>query len=375
LEQRIDLLRYQLEEIDSAAPQIREREELQAQLDRLRHCEKLAEASFAALAALADEENNAYDRAAMATKALEGVTQFDEELQVPLETLRGAVVGLQEATYALRGYAEGIEADPNRLEAIEARMDVLHRLRRKYGDDEAAVIAYGDSAREELESLTYGADDEEGLAEELATREVHLEQAVKALTELRRERAVVFAEEVQVGLRELAMDRSVFEVAFGAAPVDASGGDRVEFFFSANAGEPPRPLAKIASGGELSRVMLAIKSVYAGKAGVPTLIFDEVDAGLSGRAAAAVAAKLEALSIHYQVLVISHLPQIASRARRHFRIEKNERNGRAVTEVAELTSAQREHEIARMLAGEAVTDAALANARALLAERTVSIGS
>ncbi len=374
LEQRIDLLKYQLDEIDSAAPQVGESEELQAQLDRLRHAEKLAEAAFTALSELSDDEKSAYDRSAISVKALDGVVQFDSELQTPLETLREAVVGLQEATYALRSYAESLDADPKRLEDIEARMDVLRRLRRKYGDDEAAILAFAAKAREELESLTYGADNEEGLAEELSERESALDAVARRLTELRRERAVVFAEEVQTGLRELAMDRSVFEVAFSAAPIDATGADRVEFFFSANAGEPPRPLAKIASGGELSRVMLAIKSVYAGKAGVPTLIFDEVDAGLSGRAAAAVALKLEALSLHYQVLVISHLPQIASRARKHFRIEKNERNGRALTEVSELNESQREHEIARMLAGETVTEPALANARALLAERIRPLG-
>ena len=331
LEQRIDLLRYQLNEIDEAAPQLGETEELDAQLERLRHSERLATAATEAVTELVDDEHSAYDRAATAVKSLEPVVRHDPELEAPLEELREAVVQLQEAAHTLRSYAESLDSDPKRLDTIEERLEVLRRLRRKYGDDEAAVITFAAEARNELESLTFGADDEESLAAQLSEREAALELAAQELTRLRREQAVQFAQLVQDGLRELAMDRSVFEVAFNSAAIDATGADRVEFFFSANAGEPPRPLAKIASGGELSRVMLAIKSVYAGKAGVPTLVFDEVDAGLSGRAASAVARKLEALAGHYQVLVISHLPQIASRARRHFRIEKHERAGRAVT--------------------------------------------
>ncbi|MHB8635522.1 MAG: DNA repair protein RecN [Fimbriimonadaceae bacterium] len=366
LEQRIDLLRFQLNEIDEAAPQLGETEELDARLERLRHSERLATAATEAVIELVDDERSAYDRAATAVKSLDAVVRHDPELEAPLEELRNAVVQLQDAAHTLRSYAEGLDSDPKRLDAIEERLAVLRRLRRKYGDDEAAVTAYAAEARNELESLTFGADDEESLAGQLSEREATLAAAAQALTQLRREQAVLFAQPVQDGLRELAMDRSVFEVAFNSAPVDATGADRVEFFFSANAGEPPRPLAKIASGGELSRVMLAIKSVYAGKAGVPTLVFDEVDAGLSGRAASAVARKLEGLAANYQVLVISHLPQIASRAQKHFRIDKHERGGRAVTEVVELSAPERENEIARMLAGEAITPTALANAREML---------
>jgi DNA repair protein RecN (Recombination protein N) len=162
------------------------------------------------------------------------------------------------------------------------------------------------------------------------------------------------------------MERAVFEVDFQEKEPTEDGADQVEFYFSANAGEPPRPLSKIASGGEISRVMLAIKTGLAGRAGVPTLIFDEVDAGLGGRAAATVAGKLKELASHYQVLVISHLPQIASRADVHFHIEKVEEGGRVVTRVRELAGQDRVEEIARMVAGDRVTDLALANAREML---------
>jgi len=171
---------------------------------------------------------------------------------------------------------------------------------------------------------------------------------------------------VQTQLRDLAMDRALFGVDFKPKPADASGLDLVEFFFSANAGEMPRPLGKIASGGEISRVMLAIKTALAGRAGVPTLIFDEVDTGLGGRAAATVARKLEELALHYQILVISHLPQLASRATTHYRIEKIESGGRVATQVRLLSPDERVEEIARMLAGEHVTEGALANAREML---------
>jgi DNA repair protein RecN (Recombination protein N) len=163
------------------------------------------------------------------------------------------------------------------------------------------------------------------------------------------------------------MEKALFEVSIEEKPVDSSGADRIEFFFSANAGEPPRPLSKIASGGEISRVMLAVKTAMAGRAGVPTLIFDEVDVGLGGRAAAVVARKLEALAQHYQIIVISHLPQIASRATSHNRIEKVESSGRATTQVRTLSPDERVAEVARMLAGEEVGDSALAHAREMLA--------
>jgi DNA repair protein RecN (Recombination protein N) len=162
------------------------------------------------------------------------------------------------------------------------------------------------------------------------------------------------------------MDRALFEVDFKSKSADEGGFDLVEFFFSANTGELPRPLGKIASGGEISRVMLAIKTALAGRAGVPTLIFDEVDTGLGGRAAATVAKKLEELASHYQIVVISHLPQLASRASTHYRIEKTEVNGRVSTQVRLLKPKERIEEIARMLAGEHVTESAFANAREML---------
>lgn len=365
-EHRIDLLRFQVNEIESVDPKPGEMEELESQLARLKYAEKLATASFAALAALADEEGCAVDSAGTAVSQLEAVVRYDAGLEKILEPLQAALVQLQEGAHDLRAYAETLEADPTMLDEVAGRIDSLKRLRRKYGDDEATILAFLAEARSELEMLTDAEESEESLRGAYEVARATLVSASAELTDLRTERAREFDRLVTEQLRDLAMERAVFETRFTPREPDAHGADEVEFIFTANAGEPPRPLGKIASGGEISRVMLAIKTALAGRAGVPTLIFDEVDAGLGGRAAATVARKIEELATHYQVLVISHLPQIASRASSHFRIEKSESSGRVATRVRELPGEERVEEIARMLAGEDLTPSALANARELL---------
>lgn len=366
-EQRLDLLRFQVGEIEGIDPQPGEMEELETQLSRLRHTEKLVEASFGALSAVADDEKCAIDLLSAAIKQLESVVRFDTALEEVVTPLREALIEVEEATHTLRNYGEGLEADPNRLEEIADRIDALKRLRRKYGADEAEILEFLAQAKDQLALL----EDSEASEEELAAAAERAERELTAhaaeLTKLRTLRATEFAERVQTQLRDLAMDRAVFSVDIKPKPADAAGADIVEFFFSANLGEPPKPLGKIASGGEISRVMLAIKTAMAGRAGVPTLIFDEVDAGLGGRAAMTVARKLRELAEHYQVLVISHLPQIAGQADHHFRIEKSEANERVVTQVRILTQEERVEELARMLAGDRVSEAVRANARELLA--------
>lgn len=366
-EQRIDMLRFQVDEIRQAEPLVGEFEEQETRLSRLQHSEKLAEAVYGALDQLAEQERCALDLAGGSLRRLESVQRFDPDLEPIAETVRSAWVGLDEAIRSLRAYGDRLEVEPGLLEATAERLDLLRRLRRKYGEDEAAVLEFLAEAERELELLTDHEQSIEKLEKEASAAEERLRAAAGALTAARRARAGEFAERVAEQLHDLAMEKARFEVRIGERPVDADGADAIEFFFSANPGEPERPLAKIASGGEVSRVMLAIKTALAGRAGVPTLIFDEVDAGLSGRAAAVVARKLEALAEHYQVLAISHLPQIASRATTHFRIEKQERDGRVLTHVRGLDGVERVEEIARMLAGEDVSESALANARDLLA--------
>lgn len=367
-EQRIDMLRFQVDEIQQADLRVGEFEDMTALLQRLQHSEKLAESVFGALNGLADDERCAMDLSGDAVRSLEAVQRFDPEMGDLVEQVRSAWVGLDEAVRSLRAYADRLEVEPGKLEEVAERLDLLKRLRRKYGEDEAAILEFFAEAERELGLLTDHEQSLERLEAEVAATEAKARAAAVALTETRRSRAGEFAERVAAQLHELAMEKAGFEVRITERPMDAEGADAIEYYFSANAGEPLRPLAKIASGGEVSRVMLAIKTALAGRAGVPTLIFDEVDAGLSGRAAAVVARKLEALSEHYQVLAISHLPQIASRATTHFRIEKQERDGRVLTSVRGLDGDERVEEIARMLAGEALSESALANARDLLSK-------
>jgi DNA repair protein RecN (Recombination protein N) len=204
------------------------------------------------------------------------------------------------------------------------------------------------------------------LLHEVKVSESALRSECFRLTELRTSKAKAFTHDVRDHLADLSMGKALFEVSIKPAEPSEKGADEIEFMFSANAGEELKPLAKIASGGEISRVMLSLKSALAGKAGVPTLIFDEVDSGLGGKAAAAVGRKLQQLGEHYQVIAISHLPQVASLASQHYRIEKQEAKGRVATLVTQLSEEERIEEIARMLAGDSITDTSLANARELL---------
>jgi len=364
--QRIDLLTYQIEEIESVNPVAGEFEELGARIERLRHSERITESIRQALAALTDEEGNAIDRLGEAVAGVDAAFRFDPGLAEIDARVRALQEAANETVFELRDYAESLESDPSLLEQLAARQDDLKRLRRKYGEDESAILEHLAAARQELDLLVDGDESEERLVAREAEARAEYDAACAELTRVRTEHAEPFAAAVRSHLEDLAMERARFSIRVLPRTADAEGADDVAFLFSANAGEEPRPLAKIASGGEISRVMLAIKSVMAGTSGVPTLIFDEVDAGLGGRAAAAVARKLEQLASHYQVVVISHSPQIAARATRHFRIQKSEHNGRVATRVVELGREDREEEIARMLAGDAVTDAALANARELL---------
>ena len=300
-------------------------------------------------------------------KSLEGLVRFDAEVEDVLRPLREALYTIEDGAHRLRAYTDGLDADPAVLDEVQSRLDILKRLRRKYGEDETTILAHLAAAQEELLQLADAEGSEEKLVARVQKADRALDKAASDLTALRAKKAVEFAALVETQLRDLAMARAQFGIEIRPRPADAHGADDVEFIFQANAGEPMRPLAKIASGGEISRVMLAMKTALAGRAGVPTLVFDEVDAGLGGRAAATMARKLEELAGHYQLVVISHLPQIAARAATHYRIEKSEIDGRVVTRIVRLDDRERVEEIARMLAGEKLTEASIANAKEMLA--------
>jgi DNA repair protein RecN (Recombination protein N) len=365
-EHRLDLLRFQCDEIDQIAPQPGEMEVLEGQLTRLQHSEKLSVAILTALQALSEDDDSVMVRSQSALRSIDDAARIDPSLEALADPLRSAYYQVEDAIRGLRSYSDALEADPGALEETAQRIDALRRLRRKYGETEEAVLDYRQEIERERTLLEDADANEADLSEEVDRTRKQFERACEELTNLRVMKAAQFSTLVQAELHDLAMERASFSVHIGTRTADRTGADAVEFFFSANIGESPRPLAKIASGGELSRVMLAIKCASAGRAGVPTLIFDEVDAGLGGRAAAVVARKLDDLASYYQVVVISHLPQIAAKATSHFRIEKRELDGRIRTEVRALGAEERVEEIARMLAGETISELAIANAREML---------
>jgi DNA repair protein RecN (Recombination protein N) len=365
-EQRLDMLKFQVAEIESFGVREGEEVELENLLSRLKNVEKISSLVASSVELLSDGETNARDLLASGLKSAQDTLRFDTALEASVEQLSSALSALEEGIHGVRSYLDELENDPNLIDETQVRLDSLRRLKRKYGDTEQAILEFLQSAVEELSQLENAEANEEVLAQIVEKTSQKLIEDCAALTKLRTEKAVLFAKDVKAHLADLSMEKAQFEVRILPVDPTAIGADQVEFMFSANAGEEIKPLAKIASGGEISRVMLSMKSALAGRAGVPTLIFDEVDTGLGGKAAAAVGKKLQQLGEHYQVIAISHLPQVASRGTHHYRIEKREIDGRVRTEVNPLKSEDRVEEIARMLSGEALSNSALTTAREML---------
>ncbi len=367
----LDLLSYQCEEIDNAAPRVEEEEELFNERTRLASAERLFAAAGGAVVALRGAEgrgakSGAVDLLGQAVREIESATAFDETLQPLLETLQSALYSLDDAARDARTYRDGVEFNPQRLEEIETRLDILKTLKRKYGETLDDVLRYRAEIGERLETLTNA---EERIAELIVAETKargDLEKACAKLTKARQKGAKPFAEAILRELKDLAMAATRFSVSIEPKPPTRGGADAVEFLISPNPGVPLKPLAKIASGGEISRVMLAMKSVLSRILSVPTLVFDEVDAGIGGRTGTVLGEKLANLSHTAQVLCITHLPQIAARGARHFQIEKRAESGKTVVSVRELDGETRVREIARMLGGEE-TETVLTHARELLA--------
>jgi DNA repair protein RecN (Recombination protein N) len=365
--QREDLLRFQLAELDAARLRQGEEEELRIERRRLLHAERLLKGLSEVAALLHEDPDAAVTRLRRAARLLQELGRLDPAFAAPAEALEVAAVHTEEALGELRPLRDTASVEPGRLEAIDERLDVLARLKRKYGDTEGAMLALRESAATELDRL---ARHDEMVAEQervRARRHAELVEAADALSDRRRGVAGRLQGHVEREVRALGMERAEFGIAIdGGSPNDltARGWDRVEFRLSANPGEAPRPLARIASGGELSRTMLALHAVLAAADGVPTMVFDEVDAGIGGRIAGVVGEKLAAVARHRQVLSVTHLAQIAARADRHVRVRKAVRNGRTYASVAVLDEDARVTELAGMLGGD--TKVALSHARELL---------
>jgi DNA repair protein RecN (Recombination protein N) len=392
-EREADLLRYQLGEIDQAEVRVGELDELAAETERLANAEALRDAAVAAWQALAgEEESGAATALGAAARALAGPGGHDPalgELGARAEALAAEVGDLASS---LRAYAERVLVDPERLAAVQARTALLRDLERKYGQDEAAVLAFASRGRARLAELEGGTLRSEELEAEQAALRRRLAELGATLSAERRAAAERMAAALAGELADLAMPHAKVQVALTqeAAGEDdptglevdgrrlagaAAGLDRVEVLLSANPGNAPRPLARAASGGELSRVMLALRVVLAGIDKTPTLVFDEVDAGVGGRTAAAVGRRLAQLARHHQVLVVTHLPQIAAFADRHFMVEKHARDEATHTDVQALDEAGRVTELSRMLAGMEGSGLALAHAEELLAAASAVKGS
>jgi len=367
-EQRRDFLSFQIREIIDVAPEVDEDEKLSVERRRLKNGEALIRLSRECheLLGVSITENLAVIR-----KNMEQLRQLDPELEKLAEELSSYSFLAEDYSSRLRSYFEKLDNDPARLDVINARMDKLQGLKRKYGENLSAVLAYLEKAKNELEVLENLDQqiEEQRLKTDALEKEV-LEVAEK-LSAVRQKTAAEMERAMSKELQSLSFEQSGVEVRFqqiekNAENLRSTGADRVEFFFAPNPGEPPRPLAKVASGGELSRLMLAFKCLLARKDMVETVIFDEVDAGVGGEAAESVARKIKKLAQHHQVICITHLPQIAARGSAHFQVEKKLTDGRTLTFVSQLSEEQRVEELARMLAGDSATIQTEAWARELL---------
>ena len=368
---RLDLIAFQLGEIEKAAPKAGEDETLAAARQVLASAGRIQTLCEESYAALYESDDAVLASLGGIWRRVGELAAIDPRFSSYVEARDGIKSQLEDLAFFLRSYADGVDASPGRLEEVEDRLALIERLKRKYGPTLDEVIERGRSLAEERELLTGVGERAEDLQKALeAAGRAYLEVA-RELSRKRRSAAGKFARTLEGLLAELAMEKTRFEVRFNAAepgPEEWSdrGIDHAEFYVSPNPGEELRPLARIVSGGELSRVMLALKTLQVGDAPGKTLIFDEVDAGIGGRVADVVGSRLRALGDRFQVLCITHLPQIAARGTTHFQIEKHVRGKRTVTSVERLSEAGRVEEIGRMIGGAVIMDAARATARDLL---------
>jgi DNA repair protein RecN (Recombination protein N) len=363
-----DLWSFQRNEIETVSPLPNEDAKLENERRILRNVVKLEESANAAYAALYDAEESATARLQIVLKKLDELARIDEGIAIIAATLKPAVFAVEEAADALRHYLGKLEADPGRLDEVESRMAALEKLKRKYGTTIDEVLAFLEDVRRELNAVETSSERQTVLRKEVAELAAAYETAAKKLTAMRTSAAKRLSKAVEAELASLAMERTKIEIRVAPAPWSEHGADSIEFLMSANAGEEPKPLDRIASGGELSRVALALKSCASrpGKGTPRTLVFDEVDAGVGGSAAEAVGRRLKKLSTTSQILCVTHLPQIAGFADHHYYVEKHEERGRTLATIVELTSSQRTKEIGRMLSGERVTAEALKHAEQLI---------
>ena len=369
---RVDTLTYQIGELERAELKPGEDVELDQRRSLLRSAGKLAAAVEAAHFALSGDEDGggACALLAEAEGELSSVSHLSGELAELAERLAALRYAADDAAQAIGELGRGLDGGPGELDQVESRLDVLYRLKKKYGSTVEEMLSYLEGCRRELEQIQTSDDTIRRLEKELEQCRAEAWTKGEALSQARKEAARSLEKRVQRELKELDMPKIRFQVDFAPLPgdlaMDERGLDQVQFFMSANVGEALKPIQKVASGGELARIMLAMKNVLAQDDGVGTLVFDEVDTGVSGRAALRVAEKMAQVARYKQVLCVTHLPQIAAMADSHFTVSKEERDGRTYTRMEQLSPTQRREALARLVGGGALTPALLDSAQELL---------
>ena len=367
---RVDTLKYQIEELERAKLKSGEEETLTARRNLLRNGEKLISALSEANFSLNgdDTSSGALSQIKQAQESLAGIRTLDEDYAALYQRLNDTYSELYDIADIVRDQMDTFDFSPAELDEMESRLDLLYRLKKKYGATVEDMLMYLDKCRVELDAITDADDTLARLEKERESAEKAAKAAAAALSVARHTAAFELSAQILEELRQLDMVKIRFEVSFDERPMDATGIDDVRFLMSANVGEELKPINKIASGGELARIMLAMKNVLSEQDQVNTLVFDEVDTGVSGRAAQKVAEKMARISRHKQVLCVTHLPQLAAMADTHFSVEKGERDGRTYTNVQRLDHEQRKVELARLTGGSHVSETLLQSAEELLCE-------
>ena len=365
---RMENLKYQIAEIEKAELEPGEDDRLEERRKVLQNAEKLSNGMETAVECLygGEDSDGASGLLAQAEYALARLSRFSDSFAALHDRVSDLMYQVQDAAEEVRDARDSLSYSAEELEQIESRLDVIHKLRRKYGTTCEDILEYLDKAKKELDEIEFADDKLERLKKNLKKAEKEAWDAALALRENRQQAADTMSKRILSELAQLDMPRVQFACRFTETELAANGADAVAFYMSANAGEALKPLSRVASGGELARIMLAMKNVLAEKDQVATLIFDEVDTGVSGRAAQKVAEKLRSVAVHKQVLCVTHLPQLAALANTHLLIAKSERDGRTYTSVTPLDLEGRKRELARIIGGANITETTLKSAEEML---------
>ncbi|KPL03453.1 MAG: hypothetical protein AMJ73_07010 [candidate division Zixibacteria bacterium SM1_73] len=379
-QERKALYDFQIKEIEKANLSSGEGERLIQDKKILENVEELYQLSSSIYQSLHEGEGSIQDRLSISSKEMKRGTELDSRLKEPGETLNSCMIQLQEVARFLEGYKESLEFDPEKLEMIRERLNLINTLKKKYGNTIDEILTYSQKIKEDLSNIENKDQTINGLKDEIKKLSDAFKKDCLLLSQKRKTKASDLTKKIQASLSGLGMDKTKFEVQIRSKEhenglleidgrkyfADQKGMDRVEFFVSPNPGEESKPLAKIASGGEISRIMLALKSILAKADQVPSMIFDEIDVGIGGEVASAVGKSLKSLASSHQVIVITHLQQIASQADHHFKVFKESLKGRTVTKIKELKEGERVAEIARMISGEKISELALKQAKEMI---------